>query len=205
MKKFIASVMILALPVCSMITPAKAQNETTRNIPVSSQDIPEWQARLELADLLAGTGRFEEAEAQYKKVLTAQPDSAPARQGLARVLAWTGRSDEAAGLFTKLPSERMTPDDRMLLADYHIGRKEYDKAVAQLDAILTEKPDADDARLKLAQVFSWDGKLKNSIEQYEQLLKRHPEDVQVRRKYAQVLSWAGRNDDAIRELKRTLD
>lgn len=205
MKNFIASVMVLALLLCTMITPAKAQKNPAPNIPVSSQDIPEWQARLELADLLAGSGRFGEAEKQYKKVLLTQPGSTAARQGLARVLAWTGKGDEAAKLFTNLPKESMTPDDRMLLADHHIGLKEYNKAIEQLDAILHEHPNANDARLKLAQVFSWDGKLKESIAQYERILKRHPDDIQIRRKYAQVLSWAGRNEDAIRELKRTLD
>jgi len=203
--KHAAGILILASILCCLAAPAQAQQGTPPNVPVSTQDIPEWQARLELADLLAGTGRFDDAAKQYRKVLDAQPGNVAASQGLARVLAWTGHGGEAAGLFAKLPGDSLTADDRMLLADYHIGRKEYAKAVAQLDAILAERPEADDARLRLAQVLSWDGKLKESIEQYETLLKRHPDDIQVRRKYAQVLSWAGRSKDAIRELKRTLD
>lgn len=205
MKLGVASIAIVASILCCMAAPALAQKGAVPNVPVSSQDIPEWQARLELADLLAGTGRFGEAEVQYRKVLAQQPGNVVASQGLARVLAWTGRSGEAAGLFGKLPGDRLTADDRILLADYHIGRKEYTKAAAQLEAVLAEKPEADNARLRLAQVLSWDGKLKESIALYEQILHRHPDDVQVRRKYAQVLSWAGRNKDAIRELKRTLD
>jgi len=165
----------------------------------------EWQARLELADLLAGTGRLAEAEKQYKMILEAQPENGAARQGLARVLAWSGRNDEAAKLFSDLPEEQLTPEDRMLLADRHIGLKEYAQAAMHLGVILQQRPDADDARLKLAEVLSWDGKLDESIKQFELLLKRRPDDVQVRRKYAQVLSWAGRNEDAIRELKLTLE
>lgn len=196
---------LIMLALCCAATPGLAQKPTAPNVPVSSDDIPEWQARLELADLLSGTERFREAEEQYRKVLAVQPDNDAARQGLARVLAWTGRGNEAAGVFARLPEDRITADDRMLLADLHIGRKEYPQAVDQLEAILSQQPDADDARLKLAQVLSWDGKLDASLTQYEQLLKRRPDDIQVRRKYAQVLSWAGRNEDAIRELKRTLE
>ncbi|MEF2231269.1 MAG: tetratricopeptide repeat protein [Pseudodesulfovibrio sp.] len=205
MKHRVAYILILALMLCCAAASAQSRQGPAPSSPVSGQDIPEWQARLELADLLAGTGRFGEAETQYRKVLAERPDSVAANQGLARVLAWTGRSGEAAAIFDKLPGKDLTPDDRLLLADHLIGRKEYVRAAAQLEAILAEKPDADGARLKLAQVLSWDGKLKESIDQYEQLLKRHPDDVQVRRKYAQTLSWAGRNEDAIRELKRTLD
>jgi thioredoxin-like negative regulator of GroEL len=183
---------------------AQQKVPTSRGEPVSG-DIPEWQARLELAELLVGGDRLKEAEAEYRKVLAERPDTPEAVQGLARVLAWTGRNDEAARLFAKLPGGRITADDRMLLADHHIGRREYPKAVEQLDAILAENPDADGARLKLAEVYSWDGKLDQSIDQYQRLLKRRPEDIQVRRKYAQVLSWAGRNEDAIQELRRTLD
>jgi len=205
MKHRAAYILILALIFCGLAAPAQAQPDAAPKAPVSGQDIPEWQARLELADLLAGTGRFGEAEAQYRKVLAEQPGNVAANQGLARVLAWTGRNGEAEAIFAKLPGKNLTPDDRMLLADYHIGRKEYAKAAAQLETILADRPDADDARLRLAQVLSWDGRFKESIGQYEQVLKRHPDDVQVRRKYAQVLSWAGRNEDAIRELKRTLE
>ncbi|MDD3310771.1 tetratricopeptide repeat protein [Pseudodesulfovibrio sp.] len=204
MKYRVASVLVLAWILCAG-PPAPAGQDATPPAPVPAQDISEAQARLELADLLAGTGRFGEAEGQYRKVLAAQPGNAAARLGLARVLAWTGRGGEAAGIFAGLPGDRLTADDRMLLADYHIGRKEYPKAAAQLETVLAQRPEADDARLKLAQVLSWDGKLKESVDQYERILKRHPDDVQVRRKYAQVLSWAGRNEDAIRELKRTLD
>lgn len=206
MKCAIVSMFVLVGLLCLPVTSSAAQKTVaTPKTPLSSQDISEWQARLELADLLAGTGRFSEAEVQYQKVLAAQPDNEAARRGMARILAWTGRGDEAALLFSNLPGDQMTSEDRMLLADHHIGLREYSKAVEQLDAILAENPNADSARLKLAQVLSWDGRLKESIDQYEQLLKRRPNDIQVRRKYAQVLSWAGRNDDAIRELKRTLE
>lgn len=173
--------------------------------PTAGQNVPDWQARLELGDLLSGAGRFDEAAVQYRKVLEQQPENEAARVRLARVLAWTGKGEEAIRLFTALPESAMTSDDRMLIADYSIGRRQYDMAIRQLLAVLQDTPDNDDARLKLAEVYSWSDRLDAAFEQYERLLKRHPEDVQIRRKYAQALSWAGRNEDAIRELKRTLD
>ncbi|MBU4378839.1 MAG: tetratricopeptide repeat protein [Proteobacteria bacterium] len=177
----------------------------TSDRPMASQDVPDWQARLELGDLLSGAGRFGEAEVQYRKVLEQQPENEVARVGLARVLAWTGKGEEAIRLFTALPDSAITSDDRMLIADQAIGLRQYDMAIRQLLTVLKDNPDNDDARLKLAEVYSWSGRLDDSFGQYERLLKRHPEDVQIRRKYAQALSWAGRNEDAIRELKRTLD
>lgn len=173
--------------------------------PAASRDVPDWQARLELGDLLSGAGRFDEAADQYRKALEQQPENEAIRVRLARVLAWTGKGEEAIRLFTALPDSAMTSDDRMLIADHAIGRRQYDMAIRQLLAVLKDTPDNDNARLKLAEVYSWSDRLDESFEQYERLLERHPDDVQIRRKYAQALSWAGRNEDAIRELKRTLD
>nr|WP_231117171.1 tetratricopeptide repeat protein [Pseudodesulfovibrio alkaliphilus] len=177
----------------------------TSDRPTASRNVPDWQARLELGDLLSGAGRFGEAEVQYRKVLEQQPENEAARVRLARVLAWTGKGEEAIRLFTALPDSAMTSDDRMLIADHAIGSGQYDMAIRQLLAVLKSTPDNDNARLKLAEVYSWSDRLEESFEQYERLLERHPDDVQIRRKYAQALSWAGRNEDAIRELKRTLD
>ncbi|MFH1914020.1 MAG: tetratricopeptide repeat protein [Pseudomonadota bacterium] len=206
MIRFFAVALVLVLLFAFDNTFAQVKNPVPApGRPTATQDVSDWQARLELGDLLSGAGRFDEAEVQYRKVLEQQPENEAARVRLARILAWTGNGAEATRIFATLPDSAITSDDRMLIADHAIGRRQYDMAIRQLSTVLAESPDNDAARLKLAEVYSWSDRLDDSLEQYERLLKRHPEDVQIRRKYAQALSWAGRNDDAIRELKRTLE
>lgn len=57
---------------------------------------------LHRAQELAWARQFAEAEAIYRNIQAAQPDSSEARLGLARVVMWQGRYREALALFAKL-------------------------------------------------------------------------------------------------------
>lgn len=59
-------------------------------------EVPEW--RYKLANLLARLGRFGEAEANYRRVLSVQPDHVPAMINLSNVLGWQDRHGEALTL-----------------------------------------------------------------------------------------------------------
>lgn len=96
---------LAAMLVCLWAGLAVAQQNTADGKPpVADLDIEDWQARLELAELLVGAKRFDEAEQQYRKVLAEKPDNLQARQGLARILAWSGKPAEAKAVFSTLPS-----------------------------------------------------------------------------------------------------
>lgn len=169
------------------------------------EEIPEQQARLELARLLAYSKRYDEALAEYDRVLTADVANLEARLGKAQVLAWTGRTKEAATILNELPKERLGPEERLLLADVAAARKDYAAAELILREYLADRPEDHRARLRLAEVLSWDGRNDASIAEYERILKVLPDDKQIIRKYAQVLSWAGRTDEAIAQLQKTLE
>lgn len=169
------------------------------------EEIPEWQARLELARLLGYTGRYQESVEQYRQVIQEKPDLMEARLELARVLYWKGDTLEAEEMFASVPDEDLSPKARLEMADIYVARQEYDSAVKIYQDHLHKNPGDEEVRFKLAQVLSWQGDYEASISQYRRVLQDRPQDVQVRRKYAQVLIWAERFDEAISQLEKTLE
>ncbi len=168
------------------------------------EDIPDWEARLELARLLSYTERYKESVQQYKKLLNQKPDLAEARLELARVLYWKGDLDEAEKVFSSVPEKQLSAAAKLEMADIYIARKEYEPAIEIYTDHLSSEPSDHGVRLKLAQVLSWTGDYEASAKEFRTILKERPDDIQVRRKYAQVLIWSEQFDQAITELEKTL-
>jgi tetratricopeptide (TPR) repeat protein len=168
------------------------------------EDIPDWQARLELARLLSSLKRYDESIGEYQKVLREKPDSVEARTELGQVLFWSGKKEEALQTLEQVPREKMDDQARTVLADLYRAQKKYAQAEALYRAYLHKHPEDWGTRLKLADLLSWNQQYRESLAQYEIILKARPDDLQVRRKYALVLSWAGRKAEAVKELRKTL-
>ena len=168
------------------------------------EEIPDWQARLELARLLSYTKRYQESVLQYKKILNEKPGLAEARLELARVLYWKGDLDEAEQMFSSVPESQLSGEAKLEMADIYVARKKYEPAVKIYADHLSSKPSDHAVRLKLAQVLSWTGDYEASAKEFRIILKKRPDDIQVRRKYAQVLIWSEEFDQAITELEKTL-
>lgn len=173
------------------------------NAPV--EEIPDWQARLELARLLSYVKRYDESLAEYQKVLKEKPDLVDAQLEMAAVLYWSGHVGEALNLLEQTPPEQLNPDSRLLLADIYVTQKRYNLAEPIYREHLQKHPDDLAVRLKLAELLGYMKDYPQSIEEYQLILKARPDDIQVRRQYAMVLSWAGRHAEAIAELRKTLD
>jgi thioredoxin-like negative regulator of GroEL len=171
---------------------------------VVSEEIPDWRARLELGVLLGYAGRYPEAIDQYKQVLKDKPDSMEARAGLARVLYWTGRPKEAMAVMGKGSETKLSPEDRLLLADLSLSLKQYPDAERLFRAHLKDRPGDHAVRYKLAAMLSWIQRYDESLAEYETIMSARPRDAQLRRKYAEVLTWAGRHEEAIVQWQKTL-
>lgn len=170
----------------------------------AADEIPDWQARLELARLLSYMKRYDESIAEYEQVLKQKPDMLPAKAELARVLFWSGQTDKAFKMLQPIPLDDLDDQSRQVMADLYTARKDYTQAESIYQSYLKAHPDDLKVRLKLADLLSWTKRYPESLVQYEAILKAKPDDVQVRRKYAQVLSWAGRKAEAMAELRKTL-
>lgn len=207
LKKRIVSALIL----CCLLTGPSLGWATEPSPPLpsptaeaSGAEIPEWQARLELARLLSYQKRYQEALAEYEKVLKAKPDLTSARMEMAKVLAWKGEPDKALAFFQGMEGQGLDDEARIALADIYVVRKEYSKAEPLYEAFLAKHPTDHAVRLRLADLLTWAKQYDRAIGQFEKILAARPDDVQVRRRYARVLGWAGRREEAIANLRKTL-
>ena len=167
-------------------------------------EIPEWQARLELARLLSYEKRYKESLAEYEKVLKAKPDMGAARMEMAKVLAWKGEPDKALSIFQGMEAKGLDDEARIALADIYVIRKEYSKAEPIYEDFLTKHPNDHSVRIRLADLLTWAKQYDRAIVQFEKILADRPDDIQVRRQYGRVLGWAGRREEAIANLRKTL-
>lgn len=215
MKNKKLTAIILQLLILLIVSPAESA-DTPGNSPrgaaigkpfpsVSAGDeIPDWVARLELARVLSYAKRYDEAAAEYRKLLAKKPDLHEARTELANVLAWQGNREGMRNELEKLPMNRIDDKTKLMLAESYMIQKEYGRAEAIYMEYLARHADDLKVRLKLAEILSWEKKYDASLAEYEKILKVRPDDVQVRRKYSYVLIWKGNIDQAANELRKTL-
>lgn len=186
--------------------PGQAAATIRKPAPVipESGDIPAWVARLELARVLSYARRYDEAIAEYRKLLAARPDLTEARIEMANVMAWKGDLDGMRRELDSVPRKKLDPGTKLLLAEAFMARKDYDDAEKLFREYLSARPGDQRARLKLAEMLSWRKKYDASIAEYRIILRSRPGDIQVRRKYAFVLIWRGDFNEAAQELRKTL-
>ncbi len=172
---------------------------------LSGQEVPDWVARWELARVLSYLDRLQESASEYEKLLAAKPDLQEAQLERINILARLGDKEQAGALLDAIDQEAFGPEEKLLLADAYVQMEEYGPAEEIYRDHLEANPEADNVRLRLAEVLSWNEKYDESIAQYEMLLEQRPEDINLRRKYAFVLIWAGDQQRGAEELQKTLD
>jgi tetratricopeptide (TPR) repeat protein len=200
-------ILFLALPATCTEKPGLPAAPSTAEGAMAAgmgKEIPEWQARLELARLLSYTERYDESIAEYRKVLLARPDMHEVGIEMARVFYWSGRPDEAFDLYMGIPQDRLPESDRLVLADLYMTKEQYDEAETIFKEYLTRNPEDLSVKHKIAQLLSWRKKYDESLKFYAEILKSKPDDIQLRREYAYVLMWAGRHAESIAELQESL-
>lgn len=106
--------------------------------------------RTVLADALSLSGRFEDAEAAYRQVLSQKP-TGRAAAGLTRVLLERKRPQEARKLWTTYNLET-TPEAEPARVRIDLALRERDKAIRGAKAWVSKNPQSPDAHLLLATV-----------------------------------------------------
>ena len=177
--------------------------DTSRVVPLS-EEIPDWQARWELARALSYLQRYDESLAEYRKVLAERPGDVAIRQDYGQVLYWSGRTAEAYAELSGVPSQALTRAGALALADTMVARGEFARAEVIYRAQSASDETDQLTRLKLAEILSWTKRYDESLALYRKILEARPGDGPVRRRYALVLLWAGRPEDSAAELRRTL-
>jgi tetratricopeptide (TPR) repeat protein len=151
------------------------------------------------AEILKARGRFDEALAEYKKVIERFPDNVVARNGYAEVLKGMGQLDEALAEYKKV-IERF-PDDVVARASYAEvlkGMGQLDKASAEYKRVIERFPDNVVARSGYAEVLKEMGQLDRALAEYERITDQFPLDRVARTGRATLLILNNRFEEARR-------
>ena len=135
-------------------------------------DSGEHVAALALADLLAGEGKFREAEKNYRDVLKSSPDNQDAIGGLVNVLVQEGRKDEAMKLVASLKTENLRARAFEAMGDYR-------SAQSALENAMLPDPANPWIRLELARVYRKQGEIPQARSLIEGLLASDPENPEA--------------------------
>lgn len=116
--------------------------------------LPEFDARLALADLLAAIGKPDQAKQEYARLEAEQPDRADLNQSIGNLALWTKDPDRARQYFAKAFDEGSA--DPKLCFDLAVLDREAKVPPAKIIPILQRaigsKPDYTDARVQLGLV-----------------------------------------------------
>jgi tetratricopeptide (TPR) repeat protein len=126
-------------------------------------------------------GRFEEAAADLRAVLEANPDALRIKAELANAVGYLGQHAEAEALFREVLERR--PDDTYALERYslmllRLGR--FDEGVALLAGALERSPNQPWIRFRLGELMLDAGRNDEAREHFEAYLKAVPDDPRAR-------------------------
>lgn len=169
--------------------PTEASNDLLQALKLSPQTTDD---EMLAADLAEKTGQVASAEAEYRRVLAADPKSEPANAGLAHLLIQQKQYPEAETLLRM--ALQALPDDPGLNAQLALVLAAQDKAEALplLEKLHTAHPQDTAIMRMLAQVRAEAGDFAGSDEIYVQLLAAAPDDPEL---------LNGHGQDLVREMK----
>ena len=121
-------------------------------------------------------GRFDEAADAYQKALVCDPSARYIMHKLPLVHLKSGDTDQA---ITELSNNiQGAPDDnasRMLLARLYVQQKQFNRAIAQYEAVLDSDPGHEQALLRLGILLDQDGKTDLARAELTRLISLHPD------------------------------
>lgn len=151
-----------------------------------------------LASALAGLGRYKEAAADYRKVLTAQPGDARAMNSLGAALENAGESQAAADAFSQaIASGGHACDARFNLAQLDLKRSDFPNAEQQFRTMLQQCPDDPDAQSGLGVALAGQGNAGAARAEFQRALQLDPANFTALTQLGQQAIESGQPQQAI--------
>jgi len=158
-----------------------------------------------LGNVLAESGQFEPAMAQYREALRLVPEYADAHTDLGNALVKEGRPAEAVDHYRA--ALRFRPGDPAVhyglgLALMRLGRG--DEAIPQFERVVSLSPDHAAAWSNLAELLVAAGRWAEAADAYAATTRLRPDNADARINYGNVLVELGRRPEAVAEYRAAL-
>lgn len=172
---------------------------------LAGEERPDW--RLELADQLTWSGRYDESIAEYRRVIASGRTDllVKAQTGLGRALARRGDYREAVPAFDAALAQ--APDafePAILRAQTLSWDNRQAEAEAGYRALLVREPGNERVLLGLARVQTWRGRQREALATLALLPARPADPSEAGYIAAEALQWMGRPDLALDTLEARL-
>jgi protein O-GlcNAc transferase len=144
------------------------------------------------------SGRLDEAEKIYRRILNGQPEN-PDALHLLGVIAYQRENYEEAEdlIFRAIARNKRAPELRNNLGNIYLAQKQFDKAAECYHAALKLNPRFIDARNNLGNAFREQGKLPEAIDAFQKALKIDPSRADIRNSLGMALEVSARAEDAV--------
>jgi len=172
------------------------------------QDPDNLDLRLGLGSLLQGTGALQAAIATYDDIVRRNGTdfrSLIARDRIAAIEASLGHHAEARRAIEQVLAANPRDNDALLMrARLELDEGALQQAVADLRAVLRERPDSVPIRRMLAQAYRANGDFALAEDTLRSALELEPTDAALRDNLADLLLQMGRTDQAVEFTEETV-
>jgi tetratricopeptide (TPR) repeat protein len=164
-----------------------------------------WQSLLQEALALHNIGNYQEAEAIYRQVIEAKPDSPEAHSQLGSSLLKQRRMLEAE--ISQRQALALKPD--FASAHFNLGNTLSDQgrfveAEASFRQASVLDPDFADAHYNLGTLFQWQGRLEEAKVSFQQVIRTCPESIEAHGNLGSVLLALGEIKEAEQAFRQTV-
>jgi tetratricopeptide (TPR) repeat protein len=161
-----------------------------------------------LGDFYTGHGKASQAVATYRKAIELDgtgPQGLVARNRLAAASLKAGDRGTAAKLVAEVLAENAQDGDALALnAQLALDKGDAAAAIADLRALLRNKPDSIPAQRALAQAYLANNDMVLAEQTLKTALQGAPGNVQLQLAYAQMLLQGGKTAQAVAELEQVV-
>ncbi len=165
-----------------------------------------WLAHNNLANVLAGCGRVEEAIAHYQKAMQLRPDEARAPNNLAMALIGRGQVDEAITYLRR--ALEIKPDFaeiQLNLGTALVRRGQVEEAIPCFRKALEIKPDLATAHFDLGTALVNRGRVEEAIPCFRKALEIKPDFAEAHLNLGTALDNRGQIEEAIACFRKVLE
>ena len=157
-----------------------------------------FDARLQLAKAYVASGKFEQAEKEYQKLLRMNPSRADIQLELARSYIYSDKPDEALNELQRyLSAHPQTPETFELLGFGYMLQKKLDAAEQQLLQALKLEPERSSAKLGLAGIYASRGKKEEARSLLGKVIAGDGKNIKAYYMLAGLDASSGRQDSAV--------
>ncbi len=205
-------VVVPAFAVGALLAPQPCRSQTnqataaTRPATAAASPMPMLlETRSKLGTTLLYAHKYDQAIAEFDKVLKSDPNHYDARLGMARAYYWTKRPREAAETLRPLVTQKPTPEVTALWNELAAASGDTVSALKAMDSALKER--AGDLKLWEAKagLLTASGSYAPAIKQLRELLKQNGDSVNIKLQLAHAYFTADRYPEAIEIYRNLMD